>query len=131
LVDHLLTTRQIGKTRFQVETDAMQALHDYRWPGNIRELANVLERAQILAEEHLITVDDLPEAIFLTPPPVSDPDTLNLAEVERRTVQAALAKTKGNKVHAANILGITRRTLYRLVQKYGLDLVKSEGVGEC
>jgi DNA-binding NtrC family response regulator len=129
LVEHFLTTRQLGKVRCQVHPDALRTLQEHDWPGNIRELANVLERAQILAEDHLITVDDLPESLHLMPPPPEDcdPDTLNLAEVERRTVRAALQQTNGNKVHAAKALGINRRTLYRLVQKYGLDDSQPEG----
>jgi DNA-binding NtrC family response regulator len=94
----------------------------YDWPGNIRELANVLERAQILAEDHLITVDDLPEGMSPTvaKAETSGPDTLNLAETERRLVQQALRKVQGNKVLAAKALGITRRTLYRLIHKLKL-----------
>ncbi|HXG08489.1 MAG TPA: sigma-54 dependent transcriptional regulator [Gemmataceae bacterium] len=129
LVEHFLTTRQLGKVRCQVHPDALQALLNYDWPGNIRELANVLERAQILAENHLITLDDLPEALHLAPPPAEPPEpgTLNLAELERRTIQAALRQAKGNKVHAATLLGTTRRTLYRLIRKYGLENAPTEG----
>ena len=103
LVEHFLTTRQLGKARCQVHADAMQALRNYDWPGNIRELANVLERAQILAEDNLITLDDLPETMHTMPLPAvsTGTDSLNLSEVERRTVQAALQQVKGNKVHAA------------------------------
>jgi len=95
----------------------------YGWPGNIRELANVLERAQILAEDNLITLDDLPETMQTPPPPteVFNPDSLNLSELERRTVQAALQQAKGNKVHAAKALGVSRRALYRLITKYAMD----------
>jgi DNA-binding NtrC family response regulator len=123
LVEHFLTTRQLGRVRCQVHPDALRALRDYDWPGNIRELANVLERAQILAEGHLITADDLPDGMHLSPPPpeVCGPETLNLAALERQAVRAALEQAKGNKVHAAKSLGITRRTLYRLIQKYGLE----------
>src|SRR5262249_11372726 len=64
LVEHFLTTRQIGSGRCRVHPDAMEALVRYDWPGNVRELANVLERAQILAEEHLISLDDLPENLM-------------------------------------------------------------------
>jgi DNA-binding NtrC family response regulator len=126
LVEHFLTTRQLGKVRCQVDPDALQALLDYRWPGNVRELANVLERAQILAEDSLITPDDLPETLHRVAAP--DPDKLSAAEeeplnlngVERRTVQVALQQAKGNKVHAARALGVSRRALYRLIEKYHL-----------
>src|SRR5205807_3787712 len=50
LVEHFLTTRQLGPIRSRIQADALQALVQYDWPGNIRELANVLERAQIMAE---------------------------------------------------------------------------------
>jgi DNA-binding NtrC family response regulator len=129
LVEHFLTTRQLGKVRRQVQHDVLRALQDYDWPGNVRELANVLERAQILAEDHVITPDDLPDGMHLVPPPpgACGPDTLNLAELERRTVQAALQQAKGNKVHAARALGINRRSLYRLIWKYRLDEGQTAG----
>ncbi|HUE70442.1 MAG TPA: sigma-54 dependent transcriptional regulator [Pirellulaceae bacterium] len=123
LVEHLLITRQLGKVRCRVAPDAMQALLNYGWPGNIRELANVLERAQILAEDNSITLDDLPDAmqVMLAPAEVSSTDPLNLSEMERRTVRAALEQAKGNKAHAAKALGISRRTLYRFIEKYRLE----------
>ena len=123
LVHHFLSTRQLGKVPYQVHADAMQAMMNYHWPGNVRELANVLERAQILAEDNLITIDDLPEAMLKVPSPTEslDSNSLNLGELERRTVVTALQQSKGNKVHAAKALGVTRRTLYRLIEKYGLE----------
>jgi DNA-binding NtrC family response regulator len=129
LVEHFLTTRQLGKVRCRVDPEAMQALLGYDWSGNVRELANVLERAQILAENNLLTLDDLPETLQTAPPPteVSGADSLNLHDMERRNVQAALQRANGNKVHAAKLLGITRRTLYRLITKYGLGEVRAEG----
>jgi DNA-binding NtrC family response regulator len=122
LVEHFLTTRQIGPLRSRVSPEAMQALLSYAWPGNVRELANVIERAQILAEGHLITVDDLPEAMSAGRLPTgADGDPRNLSEVERQHVRAVLHQEKGNKVHAARALGISRRSLYRLIEKYGLN----------
>jgi DNA-binding NtrC family response regulator len=63
LVEHFLTTRPVGPSRYRIDPGALEALVGYDWPGNVRELANVLERAQILAEDHLITPDDLPENV--------------------------------------------------------------------
>lgn len=105
----------------------MQALVCYDWPGNIRELANVLERAQILAEDHVITLDDLPEN--LVEAPASEPvsaDADHLREIERRHVLELLQKAKGNKVHADKALGISRRALYRLIAKYHLEGTRGE-----
>jgi DNA-binding NtrC family response regulator len=123
LVQHFLASRQIGSQRFQIQPEALAALNAYDWPGNIRELANVLERAQILAEEHLITLDDLPENLVGSAPhpEASLIPSSFLEEVERRHVQEILRKENGNKVHAAKALGISRRALYRLISKYHLE----------
>jgi DNA-binding NtrC family response regulator len=123
LIEHFLTTRQVGPTRYRVQPEALEALVRHDWPGNVRELANVLERAQILAEDHRITLDDLPESLVQTPAAAAPAagDSPLLREVERRHVQEVLRKEKGNKVHAARVLGISRRALYRLVEKYQLE----------
>ena len=99
LVEHFLTTRQLGKVRCKVDPDAMRTLVNYDWPGNIRELANVLERAQILAEDNSITLDDLPDILqgMPTPAETSSTDPLNLGELERRTVRAALERRKATR----------------------------------
>jgi DNA-binding NtrC family response regulator len=123
LVEHFLTTRQIGPTRFQLHPEALAALVRYDWPGNVRELANILERAQILAENHLITVDDLPDNLVGLAPVANNTsgDPRHLRELERRHIVAVLKQEKGNKVHAARALGISRRALYRLLDKYHLE----------
>src|SRR6516164_5602274 len=122
LVQHFLTSRQIGPKPFQIDADAMEALCRYDWPGNVRELANILERAQILAENNRITLDDLPENIMESAAPSTIPgrDPRHLREVERRHVLEVLRQEKGNKVQAAKALGISRRALYRLIDKYQL-----------
>jgi DNA-binding NtrC family response regulator len=123
LVEHFLTTRQVGSSRYHLHPDALDALLRYDWPGNVREVANVLERAQILAEGHLITPDDLPEAIVESraAAPTGEGDPHHLREVERRHVAQILQQEKGNKVQAARVLGISRRALYRLIAKYDLE----------
>lgn len=133
LVEHFLRTRRVGKTPFAVDPAAMAVLCGYDWPGNIRELANVIERAQILAEGTTITVDDLPDTLLqATPPapaagggaaaPAAGPD--DLSQVERRHVAEVIRRSGGNKVQAARALGVSRRTLYRLIEKYGLAPAK-------
>jgi DNA-binding NtrC family response regulator len=122
LVEHFLATRPVGPARARIEPEALTALAQYSWPGNVRELANVLERAQILAENHVITIDDLPDSIVDAVPvvaPRGDPG--HLREVERRHVMDVLQEQKGNKVQAARVLGISRRALYRMIAKYGLE----------
>jgi DNA-binding NtrC family response regulator len=135
IVEHLLASRQIGGRRSRVDADAMQAVLNYSWPGNVRELANVQERAQILAQDNVITLDDLPETLHLPvaiskthgpASPLEGNHSLNLSELERRTVLVALDQEKGNKAQAAKRLGTSRRTLYRLIEKYGLEPPQSD-----
>ena len=129
LIDHFLTIRQIGKVKHDVHPAALQMMMQYAWPGNIRELLNVLERAQILAEENTITVDDLPENLVVHPaqapsssrPEAAQVDPLHLDAMERGHVLRVLEQFKFNKVHAAKALGISRRSLYRLIAKYQLE----------
>lgn len=129
LIEHLLTVRQIGKVKYHVHPDALQVMMRYAWPGNIRELVNVLERAQILAEEHTITIDDLPENMIVHPVSPLDParrevpesNPLQLEAMERSHILGVLEQFKFNKVHAAKALGVSRRSLYRLIEKYQLD----------
>src|SRR5262249_19617239 len=123
LVEHLLSTRPVGSARSRIQPEPLEALVRYHWPGNVRELANVLERAQILAEEHVITLDDLPESMVTGALPEGSDgvDPLHLREVERRHVRDILQREKGNKVHTARTLGISRRALYRLIEKYRLE----------
>jgi transcriptional regulator with PAS, ATPase and Fis domain len=124
LVQHFLTTRQVGPQQFHLAPEVLEAFARYDWPGNVRELANVLERAQILAENQTITLDDLPENMPEgdLPAPASLGDARTLRAVESRHVQEILRQEKGNKVHAARTLGISRRALYRLITKYRLTV---------
>jgi DNA-binding NtrC family response regulator len=123
LVEHFLNSRQLGPARSRIHPDALQALVRYDWPGNVRELANVIERAQILAEGQVLTTDDLPDSIVDIEAGIPGPaaDARHLREVERRHVWQVLQQERGNKVHAAKALGISRRALYRLISKYRLE----------
>jgi DNA-binding NtrC family response regulator len=129
LIAHFLKTRQIGPQATAVSPEAMDALLRYPWPGNVRELANVIERAQILAEDNLITLDDLPDSLASVPMLSMEPpgNPVHLREVERRHVVEVLQREKGNKVHAAKALGISRRALYRLIEKYHLETHRGHG----
>lgn len=111
--------------------DTLDALRRYRWPGNVRELENAIERAVSLSHGPLLTPDDLPAAIRQAPtaaeqkpeiPESPESAYLTLEEVEKRHLVRVLKETKGNKVKAAKILGIDRRTLYRMAERFGLDL---------
>ncbi len=107
-----------------ISRGAMDSLTGYAWPGNVRELENTLERAVVLARGDTIEVDDLPSS-FLLQPPAGDAITLPmgipLAEMERRVLDHTLAVTKGNKKLAAHLLGISLRTVYRILERQGTE----------
>ena len=112
--------------------DTMALLENYRWPGNVRELEHVIERAVSLAPGPLIIPDDLPEEVKQGPAPDTttedalfvgrDQSLVTLDEMEKRYLLRVLRETGGNKVRAAKILGIDRRTLYRMAERFGLPL---------
>jgi transcriptional regulator with PAS, ATPase and Fis domain len=108
--------------RSTVSDEAMQLLMKYDWPGNIRELQNICERIQILAEGHMIMPGDLPENIRSPDMKMMMDDydpTMTIHELERRYILKALSHFKGNKTQAANALGITIKTLYNKLHEYG------------
>ncbi|MCB0413584.1 MAG: sigma-54-dependent Fis family transcriptional regulator [Bdellovibrionales bacterium] len=106
----------------RVSDEAAIVLQKYDWPGNIRELQNVCERMQILADGEEITVNDLPESIKNPDQKVVIDDydpTMPLHELEKRYILKALSYFEGNKTQAANALGITIKTLYNKLHEYG------------
>ena len=117
--------------------DALRVLETYQWPGNIRQLINVIERGKILAEDQFITTDELPAVIMnpistigaavpATTISAALADDGTLAAIEKARVVDVMQKQKGNKSRAAQVLGISRRSLYRLLEKYGLDGTRLE-----
>ena len=103
------------------EAGAREALFDYHWPGNVRELKHTMERAVILSETDEVQAEDLRfSAPSQRQESTDDLDTLNLDDLERAAVRKALSKHGGNVSQAANELGISRRALYRRIEKYGL-----------
>ena len=116
LVDHILSNA------WSIDNDARQALVSYAWPGNIRQLINTLDRAQILADDGVITVEDLPQEMTQrssTPEPPADFDG-SLGALQRARIVEVLDQEDGNKSQAARVLGIDRRKLYRMMKQYGL-----------
>jgi two-component system response regulator HydG len=119
LVDHFLTVYCAKNSRpvLSVPTKVMQKLVDYSWPGNVRELENVIERAAVLCRGEALALEDLPEKVAEARP--GAPDSLSFAigtsldEVEHRLILETLAYTQGDKSLAAQLLGISTRTIYR------------------
>lgn len=133
LAHHFLQKWGVGATRAVrgFHPDTLALLQQYRWPGNVRELENAIERAMSLSRGPLLTPDDLPAAIRQVGAepsqrvePAESPGEayLTLEEVEKRHLIRVLKEMKGNKVKAAKVLGIDRRTLYRMANRFGVDL---------
>jgi DNA-binding NtrC family response regulator len=116
---------------WEVEPAALEAMERYAWPGNVRQLINALERAKILCDSETIRVRELPREVLATadssPGSVVDlPD--DLASIQRSKIVEVLRRESGNKSKAARALGIDRRKLYRLLEKY--SIADSEVSGE-
>ncbi|MDZ7779151.1 MAG: sigma-54 dependent transcriptional regulator [Gemmatimonadota bacterium] len=131
LVSHLLERQRerMGLAVEGVDPAAMEVLLSYPWPGNIRELENVLERALVLTEGPSISVEDLPEVVR-RPAPESgamsvDGDDLSVkrqgARLEKHLIERALDRTGGNKTQAAELLDLSPRALRYKVQEYGIE----------
>lgn len=132
LVDTLIRkiNNKLGTNIKKVSPPATQLLQNYDWPGNIRELENLLERAVNLADmnrENTITVKHFPQLADNYDLPVSRDDlpdcnlTDSIEQMERQMIMNALEKTRGNKVQTAKMLGIHSSALYRKLTKYGLE----------
>jgi DNA-binding NtrC family response regulator len=102
----------------------MEVLENYSWPGNVRQLRNAIERAKILAEEDELLAENLPPEILrcgreaVAMPPGSEAD---LETISRFHIADTFHRYQGNKTRTARALGISRRTLYRLLEKHGID----------
>jgi DNA-binding NtrC family response regulator len=113
---------EAGKPVPELEPDAMTCLMRYRWPGNIRELQNAIQRAIILCRENRLTTKDLPLKVagYDTSPrraiEAAVDRRLSLGLLEREYVRAVLESVNGNKRDAAAILQIDRKTLYRKLE---------------
>jgi DNA-binding NtrC family response regulator len=115
LIDHML-----GDS-WDIDPLAEQYLERYHWPGNVRQLINALERAKIMAEGNVLRPQDFPREVMqgigpITALPVVETD--ELSAIERRKVVEVLRRERGNKARSARALGIDRRKLYRLLEKY-------------
>jgi len=126
LVEHFLAEFSAihGKDVEAVDRDAMVALVQYDWPGNVRELRNAVESMVVRAHGNILTRQDLPPEIWA--PSASTGDSWaalagrTVQEVERNHIRVTLELTGGNRIKAANSMGISERTLYRKIREYNL-----------
>jgi len=121
----VLVTHFVG-TNWEIDPDALAAFEHYDWPGNIRQLINAIERAKIMADGQRVRLVDLPPEIcrgnsgenHVHTNTLSD----NLADIERAHIIEVMQREGGNKARAARVLGVNRRSLYRLLDKYDIHV---------
>ena len=110
---------------------ALQLLVSYPWPGNVRELRTAIEHGVVMSNDDVIDVKHLPQFLLAAPavapqsPPsakitLDAPPEFNLHALEANAIRAAISKSNGNRTHAAELLGVSRRTLQRKLKELGL-----------
>lgn len=126
LADYFLRRQNNGDGEPRtLDESAMAVLSEYDWPGNVRELENALERAVVVSKKAVIDVDALPERVRESPAPrlaaTELPPNPTMEVVERAYILWVLESEGGNKTRAAEVLGIDPSTLYRKLNRYGID----------
>ena len=122
LVDHFLKIycKKYNVNLKRVNVSTLKKLEKYSWPGNVRELQHAIERAVIMTDSEVLQPTDM----IFSPQETKEEgivvDKYNLIEAEKTIIRKVLAKHNGNITKAANELGITRTSLYRRLEKYGI-----------
>jgi two-component system response regulator AtoC len=124
VVNFLKKFSQPPSPPISIADDAMAVLCSHHWPGNVRELENTIEAASALTRTNVITAKELPPRVSASPSPAS-PDALfadlpSFDELERRYLIRALEATENNKSRAAEMMGINRKTLTRMIERHGI-----------
>jgi DNA-binding NtrC family response regulator len=127
--DLALLVEHFAGDEWQLDPDVVPTLERYSWPGNVRQLLNAIDRAKILADDDRIRVENLPPEIVNTaqsrPRPTSD--DVDLDTLTRDHVLDTYRRHGCNKAQTSRALGIGRRTLYRLLEKYSIADSETEG----
>jgi len=128
LINHFvdLYSTRFNKPRIEVSNGVFDSLHKYDFPGNVRELRNMVERAIILCKGNVLGSDDFPVRQQNALPGDTSSDFINLRNNEIQIIQKALQSVKFNQKAAADILGITRDALIRKMKKYNIRISKTE-----
>jgi DNA-binding NtrC family response regulator len=117
-------THEMGRPDMRIADAALRALGEYPWPGNIRELKNVIERSVLLCEGHEINRSDLRFESRASDVVQSDDSDVTLNELESRHILRVLRRENGSVDRAAKVLGVSRNTLYYKVRKHRIPLTK-------
>jgi transcriptional regulator with GAF, ATPase, and Fis domain/iron only hydrogenase large subunit-like protein len=132
--------KKLNKTIAGIEERAVKAMQYYPWPGNIREMQNIIERSAVLAKEDIIRLENLPTIFSDTYASCLDEDVNRRrvsfkAERERQVVRTEkgiisryLEETGGNVAKAARLANVPRRTFYRLLEKHGIEVLRSKSL---
>ncbi len=124
LAEHYLEqfSKKYNKDIYKFSEATLKRLEKYHWPGNVRELQHAVERAVIMSRDNILQPEDFFFNAIQTPKDQGEVnlDQYNLEDVERILIRKVLAKHNGNITHAAQELGLTRSSLYRRLEKYGL-----------
>ena len=112
--------RELDKHLIGFDEKASKALLEYQWPGNLRQMKNIIRRATLLAQDRFITLNELSELQNQVTPSAGMP--LRNEEAEKQQIIEALKQTGYNKSRAAQLLGIDRKTLYNKLKLYGIEL---------
>lgn len=116
-------SRRYGKGVREVSEAVLEIFDEYSWPGNVRELRNVLDRAVIVEPDSRVTLESLPQERFVSATellPAATRRMMTLEQLESRYIAAVIGTTRDNFTRAAQILGISRKTLWEKRKKYGL-----------
>jgi two-component system, NtrC family, response regulator HydG len=119
-----------GKTSLQLDKGLMEFLESFSWPGNVRQLRNVVENMVVLSRTDLLTVENLPASLECDPLLESGrvpSGTTSLVALQRSAVEKALMECNGHRTRAAESLGISVRTLQRKLKAWGLEKGDSNG----
>jgi DNA-binding NtrC family response regulator len=114
-------------SQLALSPEALQALRRYNWPGNIRELQNLVERSLALLNGPVVELSDLPQFVGGAEGPAGGSSLLGVAQdhgakLQKTLIEEALEKTSGNRTHAARLLEISRKTLQNKIKEYGITL---------
>jgi len=126
LADHFLESKAKSKNIKRLSEGALTLLRAHSWPGNVRELEHVIEGAVLLSSGDVIEERDLPlyfqrgEQPSAASPPTLPSGALTLEEMERRHIERTLGEQHFNRARTAQVLGISKKTLYLKIKRYGL-----------
>ncbi len=131
LADHFnrQVAERLGRDPLRLSDEAVERLEAYRWPGNVREMRNLMERLHLTAGQGMVGASDLPPALRHAAPATAEPlpepaaeedSPASLTDMEARAIRRALVAEDGNLTRVAAVLGISRPTLYRKLKAYGI-----------